>query len=206
MIKLIAGPVKSGKTTKLYSEIADCCIISEKKIYIFDCLNPRNSDRELKNIVGNCLNQFQDRIIFCSDYKISPETDLSSLFIFDEIHFLDVFGTPEQRQDFLKLVQIINNQPFSFACISGIYYDYYNNFKIFPIWEEIDKILKPSKIGEYKVDKIQTSSFNPCAKCQSSLDVFYSISIDDRPERAGDHCVSVCHNCAMKTLINRKSI
>lgn len=180
MIMAISGPMKSGKTSKTES-IVKAQIFLGKKVEIYDFLNSRNSKRDLKTLF-----ETEESVHFANDYSLPNRP--TDLFVFDEIHFVNVFG---KEKEFMALIcSIMELQKKSIIVISGLFYNYYDNYNPFHVWELIGKLPK--------LEFTMLYSLTPCAICGENKRVYFSKSDGTTTSIVGDHYVNICQECAGK--------
>lgn len=172
-MELIAyiGPMWSGKTVAL-AEIIKTAKQAGKQIGIFDHPNnTRNSKREIGSLCQE-TQPFNRNVILSQSYDI---------LVFDEIHFYEVFGN---TQEFLSTIRESNTQ---LVVLAGIYYDFYNAYRPFPIWNKL------SMNCEFR----QCYTVQPCFRCGTYHGVQYTVSIGDPMQRVGDFYRNVCRRCGI---------
>jgi len=165
MKKAFLGPMWSRKTFKILSEIRD------KDYAIIDCVNSRNSDRDLNNLA--------DRNRIFSDIKYVPF--IPETIVIDEVHLYQVLNKEE-------LIFSLLERDCDFI-LAGIYFDGYQNNRPFEIW---------NKIFPHMDEIFFLKSRVACGQCGSLKNVFYTKPkvIDAvETEKIGDHYINVCSAC-----------
>jgi thymidine kinase len=159
----------SGKTTRL--KIAfDNAVSLKKKVEVFDHPgNTRNSKRDISNILPGVL-------------RLQEAVDIGNydLVIFDEVHLYAVFKNEHVLLDTLKTADSTRTK----CILSGIYFDFYDHYRPFQIWERIAPVSTCHLL----------SSMNPCP-CGNDKHVYYSANDGSTIERVGDHYINVCDKC-----------
>ena len=112
MMSVIAyiGPMWSGKTSSLYK----AAMLHRHKVFFLDMYNTRNSERDLKNMLDGIGTEIT------TDYICTNDTDL---ILIDEVHLWDI----------PKLVSFLDKQREGKYLLSGLLFNYYKEFEMFPV-------------------------------------------------------------------------
>lgn len=175
------GPMWSGKTTGLLSFFTQCTH-DNLKVGIFDHPNnKRCSSRDLGALCANAQT-FDQKTILEQSWDV---------LIFDEVHLYDCF---QNAPIFLSTIQHVCARV---VVMAGIYYDFYHDYKPFPIWGKISLLDHCEFRNCYSV--------MPCFKCGTILGVQYTVSIGEPDQRVGDFYRNTCRSCGIKYLVEWKS-
>lgn len=174
-MELIAyiGPMWSGKTEALKA-FAESSIANELNVGIFD--HPQNNRNSARDLSCN----------FPNTQKFSPDEVLSAkldVLIFDEVHLYDCFGTAE------LFLSTIKKATAKVAVLAGIYYDFYNDYRPFPIW---------NKLTLLRCEFRDTNPVTPCHICGTWHGVRYTASLGEPGQRVGDFYCNVCRPCGIQ--------
>lgn len=176
-MELIAyiGPMWAGKTSLLKHFILTAKS-NGLRVGIFE--NPNNH----RNSYRDLIRMFAYAKVFTPDSVLNPERDV---LVFDEIHLYDCFGGAD------LFLQTLKKATAKVVVMAGIYYDFYNDYRIFPIWNKL------SHMGCEFRDVVPVQ---PCHICGSYIGVRYTVSIGKPTERVGDMYRNVCRDCSIKYL------
>lgn len=174
------GPMWSGKTTGLLSFLQQATH-DNLKVGIFD--HPENKRCSKRDLSLLCKNAkfFDQKTILSESWDV---------LIFDEVHLYDCFPNAPQ---FLSTIK----KAFARVVVmAGIYYDFYHDYRPFPIW---------GKLSLLNCEFRNCYSVVPCFMCGSILGVQYTVSIGDPSQRVGDFYQNTCRSCGVKYLVDWKA-
>lgn len=198
-ITAIVGPMGAGKTTEAIERFR------EDNVIVYDFLNTRNSERDLRNVLKRSIDSVSPVFHHLMEsFSIPKSVALCScppIIMVDELHFVDVFKKRDEFMDFLgRLVDLEENDVS--VIVAGIYYDFYNNYEVFPVWHDLNDFAHRNEFG-YNI--IHLPSLTPCHFCKGEDRVYFTANVSGNNERVGDHYVNVCHSCKGKALGSPKS-
>lgn len=144
----------------------------------------RNTRKERDNIE---IQPFLSSFFFEDNNKKLEKLDC---LIFDEVHLYNVF---RDEKKFLETIGILQrNFEHLNLSFSGIFWDCYNKYEPFPIWDEIRMVLREKpKITLLKPRK-------ECFFCGSKKDAHLNFPDEKKDGVVGDHYNSLCFSCWRK--------
>ena len=189
----ITGPMWSGKTEYLRSKLRRAVWENSTKlagVVIANEYNTRQSSRDLGNDGGFTVltpdmpSDYFEKLAEYSNSRVAT-------VVVDEIHLYEVFQSTMTIPCLLG--GLLDAKNVKEIIIAGIYYDCYNDFRPFRIWENLLAI----------ADKIKFFKSNrPCFSCGFPPYIsLYSVPTSMSESCVGDHYENMCRQCAEKHMV-----
>ena len=187
MIIIVQGAMWAGKTTELV-QLAN----SSPKPLGIDCCNSRGTKRELSNLISSFPFTKETK---SEEFEIFVDKFKPTLVLIDEFHLAQVFGKEKEIFEIIALCVLRGVD----IAVCGLLFDFYNDYKPFEIWHELDMFIEQQEIQAIHKWK---KSLIPCASCGTNSDV---VLTRRRPEgdsnnRVGDDYENVCVCCGIRNL------
>ena len=192
-LRLITGPMRSGKTSRLIRLVRET---TSRYCVLVDFHNERNSKRDLKNALIKDSESFTwgKQIIYPKSFENFEAESLrleTGIVIIDEVHLFCIkFGTERVLNAITAL-----RDTYKTVIICGLFNDCYNAFKPFDIWQHLIPLC-----DDFQFLKTR---YVACAECGAQDYISYSIPDIESEEykkgiRAGNHYKEVCFRCKDK--------
>ena len=174
----LLGTMFSGKTSSLVHALQLALERGEKALVVEHPANTRNSARDLVRCVPFHL------LAGLDDPRLDAPCDL---VCFDETHFYECFSNKHVLFSLLPRLQA------KAVLFAGLQYDFYNALAEFKVWNDL------SKSGLFSGIEVRPLfTHNPCCGCGKFTDVHFTVNVDPRLGRVGDHYKNACKKCAEK--------